>query len=223
MQSTSLHVRTGPPAHALWRNGLLCCGIVASVLYVGADILAAARWEAYSYAHQTVSELMAIDAPTRPLLLALFSLYDLLMAAFAVGVWAAAGGSRALRVAGALLFAWTAVGLGVLLFGPMHLRGAGFSATDVLHITGTGVAAVLLLLAIGFAAAALGRGFLLYSVATIAVLLGFGALVGRLSPGIAAGLPTPWIGLLERVNIYGTMLWLVVLAVVLLRRRARAS
>jgi hypothetical protein len=31
--------------------------------------------------------------------------------------------------------------------------------------------------------------------------------------------PTPWMGVIERVNIYGIMLWVIVLAFCLLRRR----
>lgn len=47
------------------RNILLVSGILASLLYVVTDIIAAARWEEYSYVHQTVSELRALETPTR--------------------------------------------------------------------------------------------------------------------------------------------------------------
>ena len=53
--------------------------------------------------------------------------------------------------------------------------------------------------------------FRLYSFATIATVIVFGALAGflaRPTPG-----PTPWLGLAERVNIYATMLWMAVLAI----------
>ena len=50
----------------LARDVLLVCGILSSLLYVGTDVSAALRWERYSYADQTVSELSAIAAPTRP-------------------------------------------------------------------------------------------------------------------------------------------------------------
>jgi hypothetical protein len=38
-------------------------------------------------------------------------------------------------------------------------------------------------------------------------------------PRIAANLPTPWVGLWERINIGVFLLWVVVLAIALLRRR----
>jgi hypothetical protein len=50
------------------RKILLVCGILAALLYVGSDILAAMRWEGYSYTAQTVSELRAVGAPTRAFL-----------------------------------------------------------------------------------------------------------------------------------------------------------
>jgi hypothetical protein len=54
------------------RKLLLVCGILSSLLYVATVVLAAMRWEGYSSTSQTVSELIAIDAPTRPLVVPLF-------------------------------------------------------------------------------------------------------------------------------------------------------
>jgi hypothetical protein len=76
---------------------------------------------------------------------------------------------------------------------------------------------LLMLLAISFAAAAFGTQFRAYSIATLAVLAGFGALTFLDAPRIAANLPTPWIGVWERINITVFLLWVVVLAVTLLR------
>lgn len=58
------------------RKGLLVCGVLAALLYVGSDIVAAWRWEGYSYTAQSVSELRAIGAPTRPFLVPVLSLYN---------------------------------------------------------------------------------------------------------------------------------------------------
>ena len=65
---------------------LLACGLLSSPLYVAADLYAAWQWEAYSYTGQTVSELSAIGAPTRPLWIAFCVLYGPLLIAFACGV-----------------------------------------------------------------------------------------------------------------------------------------
>jgi hypothetical protein len=45
------------------RKVLLVCGLLSSLLYVATVILAPMRWEGYSSTSQTVSELIAIDAP----------------------------------------------------------------------------------------------------------------------------------------------------------------
>jgi hypothetical protein len=199
------------------RKVLLICGLLSSLLYVGTDILAAMRWEGYSYTSQTISELMAIGAPTRPLLVSLFSVYNALVIAFGIGVRGSAGGKRSLRFTGILLVAYGAIGEVGLLFAPMHLRGAEASATDTMHIIVTSVIVLLTLLSIGFGAAARGKWFRLYSIATILISLVFGALAGLQGPRIAANLPTPWMGVMERVSVYSSMLWLLVLAVFLLR------
>ena len=46
------------------RKGLLVCGTLSSLLYVGTDILGAMRYEGYGYTSQTISELAAIGAPS---------------------------------------------------------------------------------------------------------------------------------------------------------------
>jgi hypothetical membrane protein len=66
---------------------LLICGILTSLFYVGADIIAAALYPGYSFTDQAVSELFAIGAPTTPLVVPLFSLSSTLVLAFAFGVW----------------------------------------------------------------------------------------------------------------------------------------
>jgi membrane protease YdiL (CAAX protease family) len=99
----------------------------------------------------------------------------------------------------------------------MHLREAEETLTDVMHIILTIVNVLFILLTIGFGATADGKWFRLYSIGTILVLVLCGAWAFLDSPRIAANLPTPWIGVRERINIYGYMLWMMVLAIVLLR------
>ncbi len=194
----------------------LVCGILSSLLYVAMNVFVAMQWQDYSSASQTVSELSAIGAPTRPLWLLLATAYTLLVLGFGLGVWVSASGNRPLRVVGALILAFGVIGL-AWPFAPMHLRGAEFTLTDAMHIVLSIVTVLLMLLAIGFGAAAFGRLFRFYSIATILVLLVFGTLVGLDGPRVAANLPTPWVGVTERISIGVFLLWVVVLAVVLLR------
>jgi hypothetical protein len=101
------------------RKILLICGIVSSLLYVATNVFVPMQWEGYSSASQTVSELSAIGAPTRPLWVPLGVAYTLLVAAFGWGVWASARRNRPLRVVGGLMVAYGVIGLG---WPPMHLR-----------------------------------------------------------------------------------------------------
>jgi uncharacterized protein DUF998 len=198
------------------RKVLLSCGIFASLLYVATDILAAMRWQGYNYAGQTVSELFAIGAPTRPLIVLRGLAYCVLVIAFGLAVWKSASGKRALRVAGGLL-----AGLGVVdltgPFAPMHLRGAERTLTDTMHIILASTDVLFILLIMGFGANAFGKRFRLYSIGTILVVVVFGVLAGLDGPRIAANLPTPWVGVTERISIFGFMLWVMVLAITLLR------
>src|SRR5512147_1117945 len=48
-----------------WRQGLLGCGIVSSVLYVATDLIASLRYPGYRYADYSYSELLATGSPVR--------------------------------------------------------------------------------------------------------------------------------------------------------------
>jgi hypothetical protein len=210
--------REAREAHESLRKVLLVCGILSSLVYVAANVAGAMRWQRYSSASQTVSELFAIDAPSRPIVVPLLFVYDVLLIAFGCGVWRSPSRRGGLRFAGALLAGIGLVGLAGPTFASMHLRGAPPTFSDTLHIVLTVVISLSTLLALGFAATAFGRQFRLYSIATIAIILAFGALAGLDGPRLAANLPTPWVGVTERIDIGAYLLWVTVLATALLRR-----
>lgn len=197
----------------------LVCGILASLLYVVADALGGFAWQGYSHASQSVSELMAVGAPSRPLVLSLMGVRSLLVLAFALGIWQAAAEKPVLRLAAIFVIADATIGQITASYFPAFQRGAVGSAVP--HLIGTGLESLSIVLAMGFSAVALGRWFRLYSIATILTLLVFGALAGSDVSSIQAQLPTPWLGLVERVNIYAYLLWMAVLAVTLLRHGYR--
>lgn len=199
----------------LQRRTLFTCGILAALLYVAMLVFVPMRWEGYSSSSQTVSELSAIGAPTRALWVALARVYTLLAVAFGLGVWLSAGRNRGLRVVGGVLIAQSLVGA---FWPPMHLRGIAPTLTDTMHIVFASVWLLLTLLSMAFAAAAFGKRFRRYSAATLVVFVVFGTLTGIDGPRIAANLPTPWVGVWERINIGASLVWVVVLAIVLLRR-----
>jgi hypothetical protein len=203
---------------------LLVSGVLSSFLYGAMLVLVPMQWAGYSSASQTVSELSAIGAPSRWLWVPLGVVWTLLYVAFGWGVWRSAERNGSLRVVGGLIIATGVFGL---FWPPMHQRevlaAGGATLTDTLHIVWTAVNGILTLLAMGFGAAALGLRFRLYSLATMLVVLAAGALTARAAPGLEANLPTPWIGVWERLNIGAWLLWVAVLAVVLLRRAPRRT
>lgn len=203
---------------------LLVCGILAAVLYVA--MITAIRYDGYSPISQVPSELTAIGSPTRTLWAWLGWVYLILILAFGWGLWKSAGTNRPLRIVGALLLVSGLFGF-LWPFAPMHQREVlavgGGTFGDTLHeILGIGTV-LLFVVTVGFGAAAFGRRFRVYSIGTLVIAFVFGMLTGLESPRLAANLPTPYIGLWERISIAVYMIWLMVLAIALLRMKATAT
>ena len=106
-------------------------------------------------------------------------------------------------------------------FAPLHRReviaAGGSTLSDTMHLVLAGVTVLLMFAAIGFGAAAFGSRFRIYSFVTIAILLGCGGVTFLEAPALAANLPTPWLGVWERINIGVFLVWVAVLAMLLLR------
>jgi hypothetical protein len=214
-------------SRATLQKVLLACGIGSSVAYVAANVAGALRGGAYSSVNQSVSELTAIDAPSRPVALPLFVVSDVLALAFGTGVVASADDNRPLRVAG-----WLLVGVGVVVdvvspFTPMHTRealaGGKTTWTDKAHLPVTAATTLQIMGAMGFGAAAFGKRFRRYSVASLLTMLVAGGLTATQQNAVAANLPTPWNGVYERISIGVYLLWMAVLAGVLWRASDHAQ
>jgi hypothetical protein len=205
-----------PPAQEARRKALLACGIASSLLY--GVMIWTIRYEGYSLFSQVPSELTAIGAPTERLWTFLGPIYTVLVIAFGWGVWRSAERNRAVRIVAGLLLAFGSLGL-LWPVAQMHRRevlaAGGGTWSDTMHLALGGITVLLMFLAIGFGATAFGKRFRLYSIVSIVVLLTFGALTFIEAPRLQANLPTPWIGLWERINISVFLLWVVVLATVL--------
>jgi len=206
------------------RKSLLICGIVSMLWYVVINIIVPAQYPGYDIASQTVSELSAIDIPTRRLWFVLCLFYSLLLLAFGLGIWLSAKGNRKLRFVGAIILFDAVLGI---FWPPMHQReviaAGGGTLTDTLHLVWAFVHLVLMLLMISFGAAVLGKGFRLFSAAIVLIFIVFGILTTRESLGLNANLPTPHVGIWERVNIGAYMLWIIVFANELLKRNNKPT
>ena len=206
------------------RKHLLYCGIAAALFYIAMNIFFPFLDKRYNWITQTVSELSAVDAPTRPLWFPLGIVYTLLITAFGWGVFRSAGGKRYLRIVGILLIINGLIGL---TWSPMHQRevlaAGGGTFTDTWHLVMASVTVLLMFLSIGFGAAAFGKGFRFYSIITILVFIVFGVLTFVEAPNVDKNLPTPYIGLWERINIAAFMAWLLVFSINLLRLEKNSS
>lgn len=222
-RSTAMQAAHGA-RHEVWRKLSLLCGIAFSLLFAGMIWLV--RYDGYSVLSQVPSELTAIGAPTQALWARLGWIDTLLEIAFGLGLWTSARGNDTLRIVGGLMLAHASLSL-LWPFAAMHQRevlaAGGKTWSDSFHVVLGGVTVLLMFFTIGFGAAAFGKRFRLYSTATIVALLLFGGLTFLDAPRLQANLPTPWIGLWERINITVLLSWVVTLAVLLWRHGPRRA
>lgn len=211
------------PSRDLLNKGLILCGMLASLLYIVITCIVIAQWPGYSAMSQTESELSAIGAPTRKLWLVLSTPYTLLMFAFAWGVSKSASKNPTLRIAAFFLLLYSAMGF-LWPFVPIHpretLAAKGAAFRDTLHLALDLGSKIMYLIALLFAGVSFGRRFLFYSISTFIILLAFGTFTFLEMPRLSTGQPTPLIGLLERVNTGAFLLWIMVLAIALLKDNA---
>jgi hypothetical protein len=199
---------------------LLYCGILASLLYAAMNIFIPLQWPAYSSFSYTVSELSAVDAPTRSVWVVWASVYTLLMALFGWGVLRLAKGQQPLLWTGWLLLVYGIFGL---FWPPMHQRyvlaAGGHFLTDTMHLVFAGVTVLLMIgiILCGMYSFRL-KWFRFYSVSTLVLLSVFGLLTSLGAPKVQANLPTPWLGVWERINIGVYLVWVIVLALLMMKR-----
>jgi hypothetical protein len=203
-------------------KALLLCGIAYGIAYVVAnDVIAATMFPGYSRINQAISELSGTEAPSRAFLNALLPVFTLLLLAFGLGVWRAGASNRALRVTGAALV-FHGLLFPVWLLFPMTSRDelavSGGGINDIGHLVLSGLSLSLILVQMSSSAAALGNAFRYFALAMAITLLGAGGYTATTVAETAAGDPSPWMGLVERIMYGSWLLWISVLAVVLLRR-----
>jgi hypothetical protein len=202
---------------------LLICGIIASLLQAGTDIIGGMLWNGYSFTSQAISELTAIGAPTRALLVPFAPIYSALQIAFGLGLLLLiAGQRRTLRIIGVLQVAIGIVALAWMPF-PMHMRGAETTFTDTMHNTFAGIQVLLILTSIGLGTIAYGKRFGYYSIGTLVILLALGSLSFLVAGQLVLQQLGNWFGLIERITVYGYTLWVVVLAIVLMCEEKRSQ
>jgi hypothetical protein len=205
--------------HSLWLKVFLRCGVASSVVYSATEIAASMRWAGYVWSARMVSDLFAVSSPTRSFVLVPMLIYNVLACALGVGVWLSRK-NRAQAITAILLVVYTIAGLVGLLIFPLDYNTSGSGAA--MHMVATVTLIVLMFAFIVTAAIGGGRAFRIYSIVTVLLIIGGAVLAGMQVPRIEAGLPTPGLGIYERLNIYAMLLWVAVLSLSLWPRDQRA-
>jgi hypothetical protein len=197
-------------------TALLAAGILAVALYGVGDLVSGLLYTGYSFRDQAISELSAVGSPVRPLMVTVILIHALLMTAFGVGIWRSAG-RRSLRWAGLCLVATGLIGFPTHTVFAMSSRWLPTGFNDAMHIALTSVFSLFVSVALVLSAVAYRGWFRWYAIATLLVIAGFGAAASSAIQGLAQN-ATPWAGGFERINAYTYFAWIVVLAVITMRR-----
>jgi hypothetical protein len=202
--------------HPVVLKMMLALGVLAPIYYIVVnDVVAALRYPGYDRIARPVSELSATYAPTRPVLVPLLVIFDLLIIPFWIGVWRAARANRALRLTSGLMLGFRAL---ALLAFPFPMVADEILGVNTMHTIIWGVLTPVLLLAgIGASAAAFGKTFRVYAILTLMALVAFSVLAGVQAAQVTAGEPVRWFGVTERGLIGVWLQWVAVLAISLLR------
>jgi sulfite exporter TauE/SafE len=192
-------------------QALALCGILSPIVYVVTVALGGILDPSYSHIGKTVSELVEMGAPNRDLLNVLLVVYNVLIIPFAVGLYFGLkkGVTRSLVLVALVL---TGIfGTAVTVFFPLDAAGQSVTFTGMMHLVVVGlVVPCTFVFMLGFWDS--GRkdeswGKLgLFSIAVFVVTLISGI-------ATAAFVNSDYRGLLERITIGSTLVWIEVVAI----------
>jgi len=205
------------------QRALPYCGAIASLLYFGMDRLAGRVMPGYDFMSQSMSDLSAVGTSARPLVVSINMLATMLIIAFGIGigVWRMADRAFLPRATAGLVIGQALAGLSMIVFFPTQFGERPDASSTSVVIGALGV--MLLVLAIGFGAAAF-RGW--FRVLSIGILLTY-ALLAFLRFATVARSPVEaavsLVGAQERTMFYIFLLWVLALTVYCLRSNVKSN
>ena len=200
---------------------LLLVALASVVVYGLGGLVSGLSYDAYSYKDQWISELSAFGSPVRPLMVTAILIHGLLLLAFGVGMWRVAD-RKSLCWVGLLLVVDGVIGLPTHTVFAMSSRWITAGFNDTMHASLSLAFGLVVFVAVALSAVAYPGWFRLYAIATIPILVGFGAASSVAIQGIQQNF-TPWAGGFERINAYSYFAWLVVLALAVHRSPDRKT
>ncbi|MGC9469586.1 MAG: DUF998 domain-containing protein [Anaerolineae bacterium] len=192
---------------------LLFCGILAPLLTFGIDRVGGRLLKGYSFTAQSMSELSASGASTRPLVVPLTVVSSALMIAFGVGVLQADHAFLP-RVVGGLVIGNAVAGLIATVFFPTHFgERPAFGTANVIIML---LSVVCFVLAMVVGAAAFRGWFRALSIAIPVAYVLLAVLRFTTASPAAEGAAVSMVGAQERTMGYSFLLWVMALAIHLL-------
>jgi hypothetical membrane protein len=189
---------------------LLYSGILASMLYLGTDLLAGKLLKGYSFSTHSMSDLGAAGSPVRTLVIVLTLAASALMIAFGAGVWQTVGTAVLPRIVALLIVGNAATGLIATLFFPNQFGVRPvFGSPGVLLMF---LSMLCFVLAMAFGAAAFHGWMRILSIAIPAAYV----LLAVLRFATAGSSAQVMVGVQERTMAYSFLVWMITLAVYLL-------
>ena len=197
---------------------LLASGIISALLTIFSDVVGGLVTPGYRLASQSASELSAVGASTRPLMVTLNLIAGVLLAAFSIGLWQSAGENWFLRVIAVLLAINATCSSIALLSFPLHLDEMMTSAANKANVVIMFIGVFAFFLSIIFGIFANTGWFRYVSLAIISLFIVFtimGLLISKTGFEIFGehGATT---GIQERTMIYSWNVWLILQVIVVL-------
>ena len=193
----------------------MLCGVAAAIVYIGTVLLGGWLRPGYSHISMAISELVADGAPNRSLLSSAFLVYNTLLSIFGLGLFLKANSHSRGRISGMIgSLAVLLVGLAGILMElafPQEPGGTATTFTGIMHFVMAGVAALgtmvaILMLAFWFKNIPALKGYIVYSLISVAVIF----ISGGLGAAAMAN-HSPLFGLIERITIFTFTLWMFVI------------
>ena len=189
---------------------LALCGVLSPIIYVITVAVGGFLDPSYSQVGKTVSELVQIDAPNRDLLNIMLVFYNVLIIPFAVGLSFGLKSGKTRSLVLITLVLTGIFGAAVTVFFPLDAGGKSITFTGMMHLIVVGlVVPCTFAFELGFWNSTRkderwGK-FGLFSIAVFVVTLISGI-------ATAAFVNSDYRGLLERITIGSTLLWIEVVA-----------
>ena len=190
------------------------CGIIAPILYLSLAIIGGLLRPGYSHTTHSVSELLVVGAPNKPLMDTILIIYGVLMTLYPIGIHRGINEGKGSKVGPALLVVAGVLTL-ITVFFPQDSGGEPVTFAGTMHIALVIPMVVLSLAALlafwrRLKSDSLWAGYDRYSLVTFIV----GITLGVISVIL---IDSPYMGLLERLSAGVILQWTFFMSIKLFR------